>query len=626
MLVSLESVSFSYGDNLIFSDVEFAVNEGDRIGLIGANGEGKTTLLKLILGELIPESGNILRKNGIKTGYLDQSGTFEGGTTVFAEAMKVFSEELSAISRLEELSARLSEEDAKSDEYRRISAQIERLQSFIAAKDAYNVKVRVNAVLNGMGFGGRENERLACMSGGEKTRFKLARLLLEEPDLLILDEPTNHLDVPTLFWLEDYLKTFKGALLIVSHDRYFLDRTVTKIAELENRKLAVYKGNYTKFKVSKAERVARLSKEWEAQRLEREKLRVYIEKNIARATTAKSAQSRVKQLEKMPEAEKPFQPPRPPEFEFLYDEEPYVQALTVKDINLDRGGKRLITAGNLCVARGDKLALVGTNGTGKSSLLSEIADGANPAVRVGRHVRFARFDQEGANLCGANAVLDEIRGRNAGATQTEIRLSLAKCGLFAEDMQKTVNSLSGGERAKLALCVLENERGNFLLLDEPTNHLDLPARESLERALAKFGGTLIVVSHDRYFLSAVANRVAEIEDGKLNVYECGYGEYAEIKKRIAQEKLAAEEQKRRADSAAKNYRSKTDRSEEAKKKSEEKRIAGEISALEEEQEGLYAKLASPEGADFAAAKRISERLEEIRNLLDALYKEYESVI
>ena len=624
MLVTLQNLAFSYGDNLIFSDVNFAVNEGERVGLIGANGEGKTTLIKLICGEYTPESGQILRKNGVRIGYLEQSGGFESQSTVKEEMLKVFSEELAAVEKLNALSSELAGVDYASAEYKRISAQIERLQGFISAAEAYDTEVKINTVLNGRGFEGRYASVIATMSGGEKTRLKLARLLLERPDLLILDEPTNHLDIATLFWLEDYLQTFKGALLIVSHDRYFLDRTVTKIAEIENKKLLAFKGNYSKYKILKSELVTRMQKEWEAQQEERAKLQTYVDRNMVRATTAKSAQSRVKQLEKMEILEKPYTPPAPPSFTFEYDTKPYERVLSITAFDLERGGKRLISAGQLQVMRGDKLALVGANGTGKTSLLREIISGKNRAVEVGRFVKLAVYDQEGANLNPENTVLSELWERHVGLSQTEVRSSLARSGLFEEDMQKNVAALSGGERAKLALCILQCERANFLMLDEPTNHLDLPARESLERALKEFDGTLILVSHDRYFLSAVATRVAEIENGALTVYDCGYDGYADQKRR-QKECEAAVRQKpvQKSDS----YRSKEERAAEARKKSEAKRIEGEISVLEEEEQTLLSQLCTPEiAADYNEVAKISNRLEEVKKSLDALYKEYGQVL
>nr|MDE7379663.1 ATP-binding cassette domain-containing protein [Clostridia bacterium] len=309
MLITFSSVAFGYGDNLIFSQADFAVNEGERVGLVGENGAGKTTLIKLLLGELLPDEGEVIKKNGIRIGYLEQNGGYESGNTVYAEMRAVFKEELAAVERLNSYSASLALCEYGGKEYRDISSKIEALEKYVASHDCYNVDVKIKTVLGGMGFESFYDRVIDTMSGGEKTRLKLARLLLEQPDLLVLDEPTNHLDVQTLYWLEDYLASFKGAVFVVSHDRYFLDRVVSKTVEIENRLISAYNGNYSKYKVLKAERYDCALKDYEKQQEEIKKLQTYVDKNIVRATTAKSAQSRVKQLEKMDVLQKPFTPP-----------------------------------------------------------------------------------------------------------------------------------------------------------------------------------------------------------------------------------------------------------------------------------------------------------------------------
>lgn len=618
MLVTLDSVAFGYGGNLIFEKVSFALNEGERVGLIGANGEGKTTLIKLILGELECESGSIFRKNGLKIGYLEQNGGYSSGNTVYAEMRAIFKEELAAVEKLSALSAELSV--AEGHAYEVLSAKLESLNKYITAHDCFDVDVKIKSVLNGMGFKDAYDRVIDSMSGGEKTRLKLARLLLEAPDLLILDEPTNHLDITTLFWLEEYLQSFKGAVFVVSHDRYFLDKTVGRILEIENKRLTSFSGNYSKYKILKAELYERRLKEYEAQQEERAKLQDYVDRNIVRATTAKSAQSRVKQLERMEILEKPYIPAKPPVFRFTYEVKPYERVLEIKSLDLERGGKKLIENCSLVVKRGDKLALVGENGTGKSSLLKEIISG-NPAVTAGRFVRFAYYDQETANLNGENTVLAELWERHVGYTQTEARSALARCGLFAEDMDKPVKALSGGERAKLALCILECEHGNVLLMDEPTNHLDLPAREALESALKNFSGTLVFVSHDRYFISALAESIAEIEGGKLNYYDCGYGEFTESKKSAE----PAEQPEKRERSGG--YRSRKERAEEEKQKQLIKKLEAEISALESEEAEINEKLSDPEiSADYVRVNELLQKLESIKTQTELLYKRYEEVI
>jgi ATP-binding cassette subfamily F protein 3 len=471
------------------------------------------------------------------------------------------------------------------------------------------------------------------MSGGEKTRLKLCRLLLEEPELPILDEPTNHLDMKTLFWLEDYLASFKGAILVVSHDRYFLDRIVKEIYELENKRLSCFKGNYSKYKILKAEKVTHILKEYEKQQEEIAHLEDYVAKNLVRASTTKSAQSRRTKLEKMERIEKPKLPPTPPRFSFSYAEKPYEKVLSVENLRLLAGEKLLLENASFTVMRGEKCAVMGDNGTGKSTLVKEIIKGKNEAIKLGRFVKIACYDQENANLDPNNDVLYELWGRHTLIPQTKIRSILAQAGLGAEDMEKKVRSLSGGERAKLALAVFECENGNFLILDEPTNHLDLPARESLESALKEFDGTVLFVSHDRYFIQALADKILELDNGKAVEFKGSYQEYNDFK--TAQKALELKSatmgenaQKRTpAPTSQSTYRSKEERALDAKRKDRIKQIEAEITRLEEEDETINAELSTPEVAgNFALLTEKCNRLEEIKTRLDTLYEEYETLI
>lgn len=528
MLLTLENVAFGYDDKRILENISFTINEGERIGFIGPNGEGKTTLMKLMLGELGADEGGIYRKSGLKCGYLAQTGGYESANTIYEEMRGVFSAVFGAIDKLRETEKELSRTEYGSAAFRELSAKYEQLGKRIAAADGYNADVKIKTVLNGMGFESKYGQIVSTMSGGEKTRLKLCRLLLEEPEILFLDEPTNHLDIPTLFWLESYLASYKGAIFTVSHDRYFLDRVAQKIFELENRRVNVFRGNYSKYKILKAEKVLTAEREYEKQQEEIAALKDYVARNIVRATTAKSAQSRVKKLENMEIVEKPLPPPKPPVFRFEFDEKSEEAALRAEDLTLAAGGKTLFENAGFTMRRGEKAALVGENGTGKSTLMRALVKGG--AVRWGRFVKIGYYDQENADLDSEETVLGALWHKHTGLTQTEARAALARARLTAEDMEKRVKNLSGGERAKLSLVLLEAERANFLLLDEPTNHLDLPAREALEDALKKYEGTLLFVSHDRYFIQSLAEKVIEIADRKLTVYPCGYEEFNENKK------------------------------------------------------------------------------------------------
>lgn len=629
MLVSAENMAFGFAGSPLLEKIDFTLSEGDRVGLIGPNGEGKTTLIRLILSELEPEDGRIFVKNGIRIGYLAQNGGYDSENTVFEEMKEIFAEDIRALDSLRETEKKIAAAEEGSDEYRALSGKYEALNKLIAARDSYRYEIRIRTVLNGMGFSEFYNQRISTMSGGEKTRLKLCRLLLEEPELLILDEPTNHLDIKTLFWLEEYLAAFRGAILTVSHDRYFLDKIVKEIYELENGRLCVFKGNYTKYKLLKAEKNARLLKEYEKQQEEIAHLQDYVDRNLVRATTAKSALSRVKKLEKMEVLEKPKLPPAPPRFSFSYAERPYERVLEVVALELKAGERTLLKDASFTVMRGEKCAVVGDNGTGKSTLVREIVRGKNPAVKAGRFVKIACYDQENANLNPENTVLGELWERHVLWEQTKVRNILAQVKLDAGDMDKKVKMLSGGERAKLALAVFECENGNFLILDEPTNHLDLPARESLEDALKAFDGTVLFVSHDRYFIQALAGKIVELADGKIAEFKGTYEEYNACKAAAKEAKEAEEKAALPAAPKPKDggYRTKEERAAETKKRLRIKQLEEEISALESEESDINAQLALPEiAADYARLSERCKRLEEVKADLDNLYGEYETLI
>lgn len=632
MLISANALSFGYAGESLLENINFSLNEGDRVGLIGANGEGKTTLIKLILGELDPEQGEIFRKNNIKIGYLAQNGGYDSSNSVWTEMLEIFAEDRQLIASLRETEQAIAVIQEGSDEYRRLAARYESLERRIAARDSYHYEVRIRTVLGGMGFADCTEQIIQTMSGGEKTRLKLCRLLLEEPELLILDEPTNHLDVKTLFWLEDYLASYKGAIFTVSHDRYFLDKTVKQIFEIENKGLQIYRGNYTKYKVLKAERLAFLLREYEKQQVERAHLQEYVDKNLVRASTTKSAQSRRHKLETMEIIEKPPTPPTPPRFTFTYTDRPYEEVLTVQNLTLSAGEKTLFSGAQFSLHRGEKCAIVGDNGTGKTTLLKELAAGKNLAVKWGRFVRIALYDQENANLNPNNTVLQELWERHVSWDQTRVRSILAQAKLGAEDIDKKVFMLSGGERAKLALAVFSCENGNVLLLDEPTNHLDLPARESLESALQAFDGTILFVSHDRYFIEALATRILEIEDGSVTNYAGGYADFSAAK--AAARTSAETAQKTVPSTPAPStsshtpvYRSKEERKNETKKRLRSQQIEKEIEALEAEEAELSQSICDPAVvANYPLLAEKCKRLEAVKAALDALYEEYETLL
>ena len=634
MLITAENLNFGYAGEPLLEGLCFTLNEGERAGVVGGNGEGKTTLIRLILGELTPDSGTLFKKNGIRIGYLAQNGGYDSENTAYEEMRGVFAEDIRLLEALSETEEEISRCAAHDRKFAELSARYESLTKRVAARDSYNFEVKLKTVLNGMGFAERYEQKISTMSGGEKTRLKLCRLLLEEPELLILDEPTNHLDIKTVFFLEDYLASYKGALFTVSHDRFFLDRTVKTIFEIENRRLSLFKGNYTAYKKLKADKIAREEKEYEAYLEETKKLQAFIDKNRVRATSARAAQDRVKKLEALEVKEKPFVPPAPPAFSFTYDVPSYENVLDGENFTVEAGGNVLLKDACFSLKRGDKFAIVGENGTGKSTFVKEIVRGKNRNLRLGRFVKIGYYDQENAELNGDETVLSELWGRRVLSDQTSVRKDLARAGLSAEDVYKNVSALSGGERAKLALAVLENEHGNFLILDEPTNHLDLPAREALEKALRAFDGTLLIVSHDRYFIEAVADGIAEIENRALTCYRGGYEAYLAKKREAAA--IAAKEREEKEKAAylyareqkkASSHQSREERAAEVKRRQKTSEIEKLVAALEAEEATLTEEISTPGIAqNYPELQKRCARLDEVHKALDEAYAEYEKYI
>ena len=622
MLIQLDNVTFGYDGVPVLRNVCFALNENERVGFIGGNGEGKTTLIKLALGQLSPDEGSVFVKNSARIGYLEQSGGFESALTVYEAMKEVFAQDIELIEALRETERRMAGADEK--ELHALSSKCDSLNARIAARDSYNFDVRIRTVLNGMGFDKVYEQKISTMSGGEKTRLKLCRLLLEEPDLLILDEPTNHLDVKTLFWLEDYLSAYKGSLFIVSHDRYFLDRLTSRTLELERGEVTAYKGNYSKYKVLKAERVLNMQREYEKQQEEIAHLQDYVDRNLVRATTAKSAQSRVKQLQKMERLEKPLPPPKPPRFCFSYSEQPYERVLAAEGFDLKAEDKVLLHNASFALMRGEKCALTGDNGMGKSTLLKFFLS-RNPQVKLGKFVKIAYYDQENADLDPEENVLSAFWGKNSLLSQTDARKILAQSGLGADDVQKKVKELSGGLRAKLELSLLQAKRGNVLFLDEPTNHLDLPAREALEEALTAFDGTLLFVSHDRRFIEAIATKIALIENRSLSVFDGNYLQFLELRK-LTEKHTAPPARKAEAEKGQNGgFRSKEERAREAQKRNRTKEIETRLADVERKTEELNALIAE-NAADYKKVAELNGQLNALRAEEDLLYAEYETLI
>ena len=599
MLASLTNINKFYNGTQVLCNVSLSIDESDKIGLVGNNGCGKSTLLKILTGSVEPD--RFTEKDGIislaaKTtiGYLEQMGGLNTENTVIQEMRSVFAPILRGIERLREIEAEIEAGDNSSaDEYQQLS-------SWIEPNDGYNTDVKIRMVLSGMGFSEEELGRtVSGFSGGEKTRLNIARLLLEEPNLLILDEPTNHLDFKTIMWLEDYLRSYRGAILIVSHDRYFLDRLCTSICEIERGTLTRYRGNYTAFVRQREENTARREKEYELQQKQIAKMEDYVARNLVRASTTKMAQSRRRQLEKMDRIEKPIHDDRHAKIAFTYGVEPPLDVLKVKDIDISVGSgaqrKTLIDDLSFEVRRGDKIGIIGDNGIGKSTLLRIIQEQLphKGTVRWNSNIKISYFEQESKNLNRALTVMEELHSRYPSLSDLEVRNLLAQVRITGENVFKEVGVISGGERAKLCFAIMMQEHGNVLILDEPTNHLDLSSKEAIEQALEEYTGTVIFVSHDRYLLSRIADRLIELTEGGYRVHEYGFEKYLDVlREEQAEEKRIADAEKTaKAAEAAKEknvraYRSKQQRSADAARKNEMRRLEKEIDEMQAQIDAL----------------------------------------
>lgn len=517
MVLSLQNIGKSFGEMVVLQGIDATVEQGERIGIVGENGAGKTTLLKILCGEYQPDEGEMQLTRGVTLGYLEQNSKLDPQQDVYGEMRNAFAPVLDAMNRMHLLEKKL-EKDPHDQE---ILAEHARLSAVIDAADGYNMDVNIKKVLSGMGFGPETYQKsVAVLSGGEHTRLCLARLLLQRPDVLILDEPTNHLDFITMEWLEGYLKSYSGAVLVVSHDRYFLDEVCTRIWEVEGHGLTSYKGNYSAFLPQKEAAVALQQKQHDADVAKAQKLEDYIARNLVRASTTKMAQSRRKQLEKLEITEKPSSGPQQLKFRFEFDVTPYNELLTLKNLCVKIEGRTLLEPFDLQVLRGERLVIAGPNGAGKSTLMQVLAGRRKPSggmVRLGAGAKASVFEQQ--QLRRAGRVIDAIWDKWPRMTELEVRSHLARFGFKGEDVFKPCSALSGGELARLRLSEIVLERPNLLFMDEPTNHLDIYTRDSLTEALSAYEGTLLLITHDRYLMNSLACPILYIENGRATLYE-----------------------------------------------------------------------------------------------------------
>lgn len=620
MLLTIQNIQKYFGAELCLRNISCVLDAQDRAGIIGENGAGKTTLIKIITGELYPDDGIVTLAHGATVGYLEQNSVLDPACTVYREMENAFRSVLDAMDEMKRLERQMAE--CPGDHM--LLERHAQLSAVVDAADGYNMDTQIKKILNGMAFPAPDYQKsVAVLSGGEHTRLCLAKLLLQKPDLLILDEPTNHLDFETMEWLESYLETYPGAILVVSHDRYFLDAVCNRIFEIEDNTLTAYKGNYSAYLPQKEAAVALQQKQHDADMEKAAKLEDYIARNLVRASTTKMAQSRRKQLEKMEITEAPRTSHTDLKFRFTFDVTPYNEILTAKNISVTLGGKRLVEGLDLLVKRGERLVIAGPNGAGKSTLLRVLDGKLRPqagTVRLGAGAKPSVFEQQ--QLRRGGTVISTIWDKYPKFTELEVRSHLAKLNFRGEDVFKPCSALSGGELARLRFAEILLEKPNLLFLDEPTNHLDIYTRESLGAALASYEGTLVLVTHDRYLMNSLACPILFIENGKTSLYE----DYDAMMHRgaVPPEKNIAPEKTASAGKAAYGKEQRRRRAE----------LRARIKALEDEMETLALRIMALEGEvndpdilrDHTRLRDVCDELDDTRFHQDEVLAEWERLV
>ena len=638
ILLQVNALSKLYGAETILANIKLEVQTKDRIALVGRNGAGKSTLLKIIAGELSHDSGEIIKPKDVSIGYLAQNTGLETSLTIWDEMLTVFTHLQQMETKLRRLEQEMGKEENFSNEaiYERLLADYDQLQLDYKDQGGYQYEADIRSILSGLGFPVETHQTtISTLSGGQKTRLALGKLLLTKPDLLILDEPTNHLDIETLTWLEQYLQGYPGAILIVSHDRYFLDKLVTQVYEISNKESRRFVGNYSKYLDLKSALYEQEMKRYEKQQDEIAKLEDFVQKNIARASTTKRAQSRRKQLDRMELLTRPLGDSKSASFHFDIEKQSGNDVLQVKDATIGYDKDPIIEHVTMRLTRGDSVALVGPNGIGKSTLLKSIVNKLpllHGDVSFGSNVSVGYYDQEQANLTSSKRVLNELWDEYPLQPEKEIRTILGNFLFTGDDVLKPVSSLSGGQKARLALAKLMMQKSNLLILDEPTNHLDLNSKEILENALIDYPGTLLFVSHDRYFINRVTTTVVELSTEGAQEYLGDYDYYVEkknemieraeleqqesdvpVQKVVAQEKLNYLEEKERK----KLERQRTRKIEE---------LEQSIVELEEEIATLEDQLCLPEiYADYEKASEITTKKQTLQEQLETCMAEWEEL-
>ena len=627
IVLSAQNVAKSFGVNEVLKDVSFTLQQGDRMGLVGVNGCGKSTLMRIIAGMESPDSGEISMARGTRVGYLAQQDMVTHGASVWAELEKVYEPVFEMEKKIRSLEAEMEHAHEDAARFARLSSEYDRLCRSFEEADGYAWKSLVSGVLNGLGFKPSQYEQnVDSLSGGEKTRLCLARLLLQKPDLLLLDEPTNHLDMETLQWLENYLSAYKGSVLVISHDRYFLDHVCTCMVEILMGTSEQYGGNYTRYIAQREERFETRIRAYELQQKEIERQQAIIARYrmFNREKSIRAAESREKALERMEKLDKPVDE-RAIRFKFEARRRTGEDVLMVREVSKSFGEKHLFSGLTLHVRAGDRVALIGPNGVGKSTLIKLIVGEETPDtgnIRYGANVDIGYYDQHQSTLHPEKTVLDEVWDRFPRMEQSDVRGALGMFLFTGDDVFQPIRTLSGGEKGRVALTALMLRKDNVLLLDEPTNHLDMDSREVLEDALSGFGGTIITVSHDRYFINRVANRIIEMRPDGVTEYIGNYDDYVERKSRPVEQEAVAGKTRTELDKEKRREKLNKQALRQLKVRAQEAERA--VGLKEEEIAQLEAQMADPElYANAQRAAEINRAYQKAQAELPLLYEQWE---
>ena len=634
--ISCDNLKLSFGIDVILESVSFALNEGDRLGIVGVNGAGKSTLFRLITGEYKQDSGAVYVAKDKTVGLLEQNTGLQSDKSVYEEMLLAFPALRAMEDRLTSIEAAIAayETDHKphDETFDRLVASFAELSETFEAEGGYSYKNRIRAMLTRLGFGeDLWSIPIDKLSGGQKTRLALVRLLLQEPDILMLDEPTNHLDIDTLAWLEDHLKSYKKTILVVSHDRYFLDKIANRILEIEHKRGTMYNGNYSSYLEQKIKNREIEEKHFQNQQREIARIEAYIEqqKRWNRERNIIAAESRQKQLDKMVKLDRPMAAPDQIRLQFSKSGESGNDVLELNRLSKAYPGKPLFSDVSAMIRKHDHVFVYGPNGCGKSTLLKIIMDRVQPDrgdYEYGYNVTVGYYDQEQQDLDEQNTVLEELWSAYENLTQTEIRNTLALFLFRGDDIEKKVSVLSGGEKARLTLAKLILSKMNVLILDEPTNHLDIPSREALENALLSFDGTIIAVSHDRYFIKKLANRIFDLSTHTLFDFQGTYEEYLSYMEFKKTEAAAVIGEAVEVVSAGKEQflKNKADAAQRRKEERARKKTADAIAKTEAEIEQIDAEMAGEAAMDYKRLSELQTRKDELEEQLLALYEEEEA--